>query len=281
MNDLREILHEAPFLAMGTDGAQLVRNKRILHNEDGLPQLFDDRFSGSMAGEWPWDVKSDAKELYHKWSSKNFDDDMLRGIKPAQKGKHAEDDRMADQVDKECQVSSKYVGNGQLVNGQWWPTLLCALRDGAHGDSQSGISGETYVAAYSCFISGGKNHLYDDKDMGDIVEYFGQDSATPGQVSRGTSLLQKNVSKKLPVRFIRSSKVNSIYAPTIGFRYDGLYDVVSSTLEDESKQRYKFKLVRRSDQGPIRGGDGPEARPTRQEVMRYKQDKRFRGFGKD
>ncbi|GIZ42375.1 hypothetical protein CKM354_000564900 [Cercospora kikuchii] len=281
MNELREMLHEAPFLAMGAAGAQLVRNKRMLHNDDGLPQLFDDRHAGSMAGHWPWDVMSDAKELYHKWCSKNFDDNLLHGIITSQKGKHAEDDRSADQVDKTCQVSSKYIGNGKLVNGQWWPTLLCALRDGAHGDSQSGISGETNVAAYSCFMSGGKNHIYDDKDMGDVVEYCGQDSDTPGQVSRGTSLLQRNVSEKVPVRFIRSYKVNSKYAPSKGFRYDGLYDVVGSELLDESKGRYRFKLVRRPGQGPIRGGDGPEARPTKQEVSRFEQDKRFRGFGKD
>lgn len=281
MNELREMLHEAPFLAMGPAGAQLVRNKRMLHNDGGLPQLFDDRHAGSMAGHWPWDVKSDAKELYYRWCSKNFDDNLLHGIITSQKGKHAEDDRSADQVDKTCQISSKYIGNGKLVNGQWWPTLLCALRDGAHGDSQSGISGETNVAAYSCFMSGGKNHIYDDKDMGDIVEYCGQDSDTPGQVSRGTSLLQRNVSEKVPVRFIRSYKVNSKYAPSKGFRYDGLYDVVSSELLDESKGRYRFKLVRRPGQGPIRGGDGPEARPTKQEVSRFEQDKRFRGYGKD
>ncbi|PPJ54801.1 hypothetical protein CBER1_04054 [Cercospora berteroae] len=281
MNELREMLHEAPFLAMGPAGAQLVRNKRMLHNDGGLPQLFDDRHAGSMAGHWPWDVKSDAKELYYRWCSKNFDDNLLHGIITSQKGKHAEDDRSADQVDKTCQVSSKYIGNGKLVNGQWWPTLLCALRDGAHGDSQSGISGETNVAAYSCFMSGGKNHIYDDKDMGDVVEYCGQDSDTPGQVSRGTSLLQKNLSEKVPVRFIRSYKVNSKYAPSKGFRYDGLYDVVSSELLDESKGRYRFKLVRRPGQGPIRGGDGPEARPTKQEVSRFEQDKRFRGYGKD
>ncbi|CAK1357169.1 hypothetical protein CB0940_11687 [Cercospora beticola] len=281
MNELRDMLHEAPFLAMGPAGAQLVRNKRMLHNDDGLPQLFDDRYAGSMAGHWPWDVKSDAKELYYRWCSKNFDDNLLHGIITSQKGKHAEDDRSADQVDKTCQVSSKYIGNGKLVNGQWWPTLLCALRDGAHGDSQSGISGETNVAAYSCFMSGGKNHIYEDKDMGDVVEYCGQDSDIPGQVSRGTSLLQRNVSEKVPVRFIRSYKVNSKYAPSKGFRYDGLYDVVSSELLDESKGRYRFKLVRRPGQGPIRGGNGPEARPTKQEVSRFEQDKRFRGYGKD
>ncbi|KAI5358193.1 Putative PUA-like superfamily, SRA-YDG superfamily protein [Septoria linicola] len=282
MNELREMLHEAPFLAMGPAGPQLLRNKRMLHNEDGLPQIFDDQFAGSMKGAWPWDVQSDAAELYHKWCAKNFDDDMLFGLELAQKGKYADDDRAADTVKKECKVSSKYKGNGKLVNGQWWPTLLCALRDGAHGDSQAGISGDAGVGAYSCFMSGGKNHVYPDKDQGDVVEYFGQDTTNPGQISRGTLLLMKNKEDNIPVRFIRSSKASSHskYAPQLGFRYDGLYDVTDYELVDKVKERYRFRLVRQAGQGPIRGGVGPEARPTRQEVERFKQDKRFRGIGK-
>lgn len=176
-------------------------------------------------------------------------------------------------------MSSKYKGNGNLVNGQWWPTLLCALRDDAHGDSQSGISGDKDVGAYSCFMSSGKHHIYPDKDEGDIIHYYGQDTNTTGQLSRGTAMLVKNQIDRIPVRFIRSSKAKSKYAPRIGFRYDGLYDVVSYELEDKEKERYSFKSVRRPNQGPIRGGDGPEARPMRQEEERFKQDKRFRGFG--
>ena len=277
LNELRESLHEAPFLAMGSAGPQLLRTRRMLHN-DGLPQLFDNRYAGSMKGHWPWDIQSDAAELYHKWCSKNFDDDMLYGLILAQKTKNAEDDRKGDRVDQEFQKSSKYKGNGKLVNGQWWPTLLCALRDGAHGDSQAGISGDTGIGAYSCFMSGGKHHPYPDKDEGAIVHYYGQDSTT-GQMSRGTALLKKNKIDGIPVRFIRSSKANSKYAPPVGFRYDGLYDVVDYKLEDKQKQRYCFTLVRQAGQGPIRGGNGPEARPTQQEVDRFKQDKRFRGFG--
>lgn len=282
LNKLRESLHEAPFLAMGAAGPQLLRNKRLLHNNDGLPQLFDDRYAGSMKGHWPWDIKSDAEEMYHRWSAKNFDDDMLFGIILAQRNrsKNGEDDRKGDTVDKNRQVSSKYTGNGNLVNGQWWPTLLCALRDGAHGDSQAGISGDTNVGAYSCFISGGKYHIYPDKDEGDVVYYYGQDATIPGESSRGTSMLKRNKVNRIPVRFIRSSKAasHSRFAPPIGFRYDGLYDVVSYELKDKAKERYCFKLVRQPGQGPIRGGDGPEARPTRQEIERFKQDRRFRGL---
>lgn len=282
-NKLRESLHEAPFLAMGAAGPQLLRNKRLLHNNDGLPQLFDDSYAGSMKGHWPWDIKSDAKEMYHRWCAKSFDDDMLFGIILAQRSrsKNGEDDRKGDTVDKDRQVSSKYTGNGNLVNGQWWPTLLCALRDGAHGDSQAGISGDTKVGAYSCFISGGKYHIYPDKDEGDVVYYYGQDATIPGESSRGTAMLKKNKVNGIPVRFIRSSKAasHSKYAPPIGFRYDGLYDVVSYELKDKAKERYCFKLVRQPGQGPIRGGDGPEARPTRQEIERFKQDRRFRGLG--
>lgn len=84
MNELRESLHESPFLRMGAAGPQLLRNKRMLHNNDGLPQLFDDRYAVPMEGHRPWDVRSDAAELYHKWCSKNFDDDILFGLILAQ-----------------------------------------------------------------------------------------------------------------------------------------------------------------------------------------------------
>lgn len=43
---------------------QLLKNNRMLHNADGLPQLFDTRFSKGIT--WPFDIQTDAKELYNK-----------------------------------------------------------------------------------------------------------------------------------------------------------------------------------------------------------------------
>ena len=85
-----------------------------------------------------------------------------------------------------------------------------------------------------------------------------------------------------PVRLIRSHKLGSKskFAPTHGFRYDGLYDVRSfENLDGEHspRQRHRFTLIRCKGQDPIRGGDGPERRPTEQEVEEYKKHQKHSG----
>ncbi len=176
-------------------------------------------------------------------------------------------------------VSAKYHGNGDLLNGQWWPTQLCALRDGAHGSSQAGISGSSGDGVYSCIMSGG--HDYPDVDNGDDVLYCGTDSDNSSPTAF-TKLMIDSVNKK-PVRVIRSHNLVSEYAPLVGFRYDGLYDIVSSENLDEPRsvrQRHRFHLVRQTGQDPIRGGEGPERRPTEQECIEYDRHQRFAGKAK-
>ena len=46
------------------------------------------------------------------------------------------------------------VGHNGLTVGQWWPYRICALRDGAHGATQSGIAGSAKSGAYSVVVSG-------------------------------------------------------------------------------------------------------------------------------
>ena len=86
-----------------------------------------------------------------------------------------------------------------------------------------------------------------------------------------------------PVRLIRSHKADTDYSPKFGFRYDGLYDVTAVKQIDPKhsiRQRHRFKLVRRTGQDPIRGGRGPEARPTAQEIKQYENHQRLSGKGK-
>ena len=45
-------------------------------------------------------------------------------------------------------------GHNGLTVGQWWPLRVCALRDGAHGHIQGGISGNATDGAYSIVVSG-------------------------------------------------------------------------------------------------------------------------------
>lgn len=261
---LRDTLHAAPFLEMGEKGARLVRFHKLLDNKFGLPQIFDKRYSGDI--DYPHDIKSDARELYNKWCNKDFGTDIVRYIVFGQ----------GMQIEPGHKKSSNYSGHGDLVNGSWWPLIQCMVRDGAHGEFVAGISGEASRGAYSCFMSGGKDHPYQDRDEGDIVHYYGQDSRDPNQIARGTRLMLLSEKNDIPVRFIRSSKANSKYAPELGFRYDGLYKVRSHEIVDEAKQTHLFRLERIPGQGPIRGGNGPESRPTPQEIHAYKQDKRLR-----
>jgi hypothetical protein len=255
---LRRLLHTVPFQLVTE---QLLRNNRLLHNDDGLPFLFDKKM------ELPYDIRADAEELYNKWCQKEFETDLLHHISRGGPGEPQ------GKIDPTFRKSSKFFGNGLLLNGQWWPLQIAAMRDGAHGETIKGISSGS-EGAYSCIISGGQDSPYDNKngdgndDRGDVVLYCGMDSDN-GVMTANTKSLMLNEKNNKPVRFIRSHKCPGEWSPEIGFRYDGLYKVVSHEVIDPPasiRQRVRFKLVRRKGQDPIRGGAGPEKRPTTQEM---------------
>ncbi|KAK5726415.1 ubiquitin-like with PHD and RING finger domains 2 [Elasticomyces elasticus] len=270
---IRDTLHKLVFERVT---GQLLRNRRILHDKDGLPQIFDEKHSEGV--KYPWDVVADAEELYNKWCLQDFDTDLLRGIvrgQPASKNVEKTVDHIDDKY--KGRASWKFHGNGLLLNGQWWPTQLTAVRDGAHGATIAGISGAVGEGAYSCVMSGGNG--YDDEDNEDWVLYCGTDSNN-GKITDATLRMLESKENGKPVRFIRSHNLHSPFAPEIGFRYDGLYKVVSSKNLDGSnsiRQRHQFRLERLSGQTPIRGTE-PEKRPTAQEVHAHKSDKRLRGL---
>ncbi|TKA47688.1 hypothetical protein B0A54_02062 [Friedmanniomyces endolithicus] len=270
---IRDELH---ILAFTKVFGQMLRENRMLHNEDGLPQIFDEAFSNGL--RFPWDVKADAEELYNKWCLQDFETDLLRGIKLGKPGlKHS--GKTVDSIDREYKgrAFAKFHGNGLLINGQWWPTQLTTVRDGAHGLPIAGISGTAGEGAYSCIMSAG--HGYEDEDHGEWVLYCGTDSKD-GTVTDYTQRMLESVENGKPVRFIRSHELKSPFAPEIGFRYDGLYKVVSFERLDNAsstRQRHRFRLERLADQASIRG-EGPSKRPTKQEIEVHKNDKRMRGF---
>ncbi|EME82997.1 uncharacterized protein MYCFIDRAFT_215158 [Pseudocercospora fijiensis CIRAD86] len=280
LNELREMIHKVFFIEVTP---QLLRNLRMLHNNDGLPQIFDHRYDDKVP--WPYDVKADAEELYNKWCARTFEIDLLRGIKVG-KPKTAKDKGSSDRLDpKFPKVPSNYYGNGRLLNGQWWPTQLTALRDGAHGSSQGGIYGETGQGAYSVIMSGGVDkagNKYPDVDEGDHVQYCGTDNDGPEKKpSDGTQRLIESYRLKTPIRLIRSSNADPVYAPEEGFRYDGLYEITGVEhidAADSKRQRHRFTLQRKPGQDPIRSS-GPAKRPTQQELDAYKKDKTLRGYG--
>ncbi|KAK5711080.1 hypothetical protein LTR17_018580 [Elasticomyces elasticus] len=265
---IRDTLHKLVFEKVT---GQLLRNRRILHDKDGLPQIFETRHAGGVV--YPWDIKADAEELYNKWCLQDFETDLLRGIvRGVPASKNAE--KTVDHIDDKYKgrASWKFHGNGLLLNGQWWPTQLTAVRDGAHGATIAGISGAVGEGAYSCVMSGGNG--YDDEDNEDWVLYCGTDSKD-GKITDATLRMLESKENGKPVRFIRSHNLHSPFAPEIGFS-----KVVSSKNLDGStsiRQRHQFRLERLPDQTPIRGTE-PEKRPTAQEVHAHKSDKRLRGL---
>lgn len=234
--NVRRTLHTIAFTPITP---QLLRNTKMF-SIDGLHQITGPSQSGGVA--WPYDIKADARELFAKWYREDFDTDLMRGIKFT--GKH---EKGGDSIDLSFgpKVDAKYYGAGDLVNGQWWPIQLCALRDGAHGSSQGGIAGHRELGAYSVILSGGvdpEGKPYPDEDHGDWLWYCGTDSING--VSTATSYLLKNQTSQRSVRLLRSQRANSSWAPKVGFRYDGLYKVKNSRVLDRSKNRHQFFLER-------------------------------------
>lgn len=271
--EVTDAIHHAMFLPVT---AKLLRANALLHPA-GLPLLFHS--STSVPATLPFYIKLDAEELYNKWCAADFEPDLLRGLVVG-KGKNENLGRVkatSDNLDRtyKGRVRGIYFGNGTLVNGQWWPTQLCTLRDGAHNSAQAGICGKDGNGAYSIVISG--DAKYPDIDEGDEVWYCGTDTEGKG-LTANTQRMIESVNNK-PVRVIRSFNAkNKALAPRKGFRYDGLYDVKSFEVLDKSKERHRFHLVRQAGQDPLRAGDGLEARPSEQELAAYAEIQRTRGY---
>lgn len=138
----------------------LIKKSQVL-DDRGLPAIFDN----ADGIEFPYDIRADALYLYNRWITGDIDGHLLRGIKTEKQvlesGKRRAAHRLEPGYEKK---SSNYVGTGSLVNGQWWPSRLCLMRDGAHGEVEAGIAGQTGKGAYSVVVSGGG---YADDDQGE------------------------------------------------------------------------------------------------------------------
>jgi len=265
--ELIDILHDAMFFDVT---GQLVRNHFLLHRENGLPFLF----SSAAAASYPFYIRADAEELYNKWCNRVFTPDIFHGIKMNR------DSYPSIVSSYELRKYGNEHGSNGLVNGQWFPTQLCAVRDGAHMTPQGGISGKSGEGAWSIILSAGEiegGGTYPDIDEGETIQYCGTDGKE-GEATDYTLRMKESVTNRLPVRVMRSSRAkNKDYRPQEGYRYDGLYDVVSYEILDREKQRHRFRLVRQEGQDPIRAC-GPEARPSRQEITaldKAKKEKKF------
>ncbi|KFX98086.1 hypothetical protein O988_04539 [Pseudogymnoascus sp. VKM F-3808] len=257
--ELRTKLHEMEFFRCIS--GIIIKKSRILE-DDGLPRIFDNQ----DGVEFPLDLCADAKALYLRWIVGDLDSHLLRGITTEKGQLESGMKRTSHKLDKKYPLkkSANVVGDNCLVNGQWWPNRICALRDGAHGEQEAGIHGQIGKGTYSVVVAQG-GYADEDKEM--AIEYCGTQSEN-SIPTKNTKLLLESYESKQPLRVLRAENKNSRFAPKKGVRYDGLYTVVEYTILDAETAMYRFSLRRCKDQDPIRYR-GPEARPTSQELKQY------------
>ena len=263
-------IHQAAFTKMNH---QICRDNHMLSNTGGLSRIFCAAYSGGVI--YPWYIQQDAAELYTKWWTGEFEDDLSRGLefRRTRNKEHS----ISLNPSYPFRFHGNFFGNAHLRCGQWWPSMICAVRDGAHNAIQAGIAGSATEGegAWSVVLSGGK---YKNEDDGDVVWYYGTDSTDPAKSTTHTQCLMASVGSSRPIRLIRSAEAkNSSYRPCKGYRYDGLYTAVEKVLESPVTHTYRFHLVRCPDQDPIRWR-GPGERPTAQEQEAYDKFKEERGF---
>ena len=138
LNEIRARLQKMEFLQ---SLSLVLVNKSGLLNQEGLPLIFENRAHGVI---FPPDIRADADILFRKWMSGQIDPHLLRGIVTKTRTSNEGKASKSHSLDRDFagKVSSNYVGAGNLVNGQWWPLQLCAMRDGAHGETEAGIHGQ-------------------------------------------------------------------------------------------------------------------------------------------
>ncbi|OJD22037.1 hypothetical protein ACJ73_06619 [Blastomyces percursus] len=234
--------------------------QKFMDYNTGLPAIVN-----SPDDTVPWDIKLDCEAILIRWERGDFDSNLLRGIMTGERN------RTVRRLDPTYQFKrgSIVVGDNDLRNGQWFPLQITAIRDGAHGEMEAGISGRDKVGAVSIILSSaGKG--YPDIDQGDTIAYCGT-RGKDGQISAGTNLLIESHANRTPIRVLRSSKLPKInpYRPTIGFRYDGLYEIHDVDVLDSQTMLHRFKLRRIAGQTPIRY-QGEERRPTEREVEEWR-----------
>ncbi|KAF5331829.1 hypothetical protein D9611_008923 [Ephemerocybe angulata] len=139
--------------------------------------------------------------------------------------------------------------------GSWYVNRAECSKARVHGKTVAGIHGSKDNGAYSICISGGYE---DDYDRGDFIVYTGtggqfDTSFGGGRAQRedqsfthpDNAALAKNVETGRPVRVIRGPVPKGhearVYAPSSGYRYDGLYKVTKAYL---AKGRSGFQICR-------------------------------------
>jgi hypothetical protein len=115
---------------------------------------------------------------------------------------------------------------------------------------------------------------YHGSDFGEVLIYSGQGGGPSAdqQLTNFNQSLVQNFRERVPVRLVRGSQINSLYAPTRPYRYDGIYFVTkywSERLGDGGPLVYKFRLVRCPGQAelPKRGRVPYQEKVNSQQIL--------------
>ena len=145
-----------------------------------------------------------------------------------------------------------------VATGAVFPDRAALYAAGVHRQMQAGIAGRGAEGAESIVLNEGYE---DDQDLGDEIIYTGEGGRDPNrggqiadqQLTRGNLALAVSHTQGLPVRVVRGPKLTSPYAPTGGYRYDGLY-AIEDYWEDRGKAGFviwRFRLRRSQGQPAI------------------------------
>ncbi len=140
-----------------------------------------------------------------------------------------------------------------------------------HGPPVGGIWGTPAEGASSIVLNGG---YPDDRDFGDVIVYTGHGGQRNGRQAApqslddtGNAALLQSELDGLPVRVLRGPRGEPAYSPAAGYRYDGLYRVVShfSKIGEEGFLVWQFRLEKLPDDTPeldLETGGHPPAGET-------------------
>ena len=269
LKTIRSCLLQMSLLDFNGKEKQVIKGSMLLI--DGTFQKIEDNA--------PIDIANIARWLYTRWWRGDTQPDLMRGIKRNMSKTDKSRSHIFYNLDSTYpfRISCKYIGEGPLYNGQWWPLQICANRDGAHGEMEAGIAGTMALGAISIVISGAG---YADIDEGDTLQYCGTTASTldPTEPSYSTKLMRTSLQKGSPVRVLRSAKTTkSTYRPSRGLRYDGLYTISKEEIIEPSTLLYRFTLERAEGQQPI-CWQGPSRRPHQHELDAWENDIRLRKY---
>ncbi|XP_063976813.1 uncharacterized protein LOC135162368 isoform X2 [Diachasmimorpha longicaudata] len=128
--------------------------------------------------------------------------------------------------------------------GSWWGIRMDLSRDQVHRPFDKSVDEGSPGASSICTPH---SNPCNDLDLGDYLTF-----TTPSPPSSVTTShpLVRSCENQIPVRVVRGYNLTNRFSPKTGYRYDGLYVVVSFWLVgDESKKNLRFALVRLNCQG--------------------------------